>query len=685
MISVEGFHLLSDVLPEALLLVTETGEILASNAVADRLFGLEFRALEGRSLFDVVADDRDKVVEYLAMVSRSSSPAAGSMTPRGMPSGCTCMGGLVQRPADGRPPILALRLVPRATATNRFRILDDQVDRLTEEVRQRRIAQKTANRLLEELRRNRYLLEESQRIARLGSWEWDVAGDLLTWSDELYRIYGLTPETPVDFDRFAAMVHPADFGRVLQTIEASLESGESFAYDHRIIRADGAVRILHGRGRAIRGDDGSVVKMLGSGQDITDRKREEEGVRMLAEAGRILGSSLDYEETLGSVAELAVGYFADWTTIDVDEGTAIHRVAAADPEAGKGHLAKELMERWAPSRSDTFGVGEALRSGSPVLVPVVDDRLIDQHTQDPEHADVLRALGMASMIVAPMTARGRALGVITFVLGDSLQTYNEHDLSLAVELASRAAIAVDNARLFRAAQSAARTRDELLAIVSHDLRNPLGAIISGLAMIREFSLPPEKQTAVLSAIERAAQRMDRLTSDLLDSARVDAGLFEVRVECQSVYELVEQSVAVHNLRAENAGLTLETSLPPGLPEIMADGPRILQALENLVANAIRHTPRGGTVAIEARAEAGSVTISVSDTGVGVPESHHATVFERYRQGPDEQRGASGLGLPIAKGIVEAHGGRIWLESEAGKGARFSFSIPHCDASVSDLE
>lgn len=522
----------------------------------------------------------------------------------------------------------------------------------------------------------RSLLEEAERSAEVGSWEWNLVTGTLRWSRQMYQIVGLDPDAnEIDLDAYRLRLHPDDRDRHLALVQAALDEAGSFAHDHRIVRPDGEVRVVHGRGRVETAPDGSPLRMIGSAQDVTERDREHRALRFLAEAGRILASSLDYEETLEAVARLATPHLADWVCVDVVVPGGFRRLAVAAGDPRRQALADELARDWPPRLDDAAGVAEALRSAEPEFIPVVPDGLIEARARGPGHVRLLHGLGVSSVILVPMVARERVLGVVALVHGPSGRVFTERDFQLARELAERAALAIDNARLYREATEASRARDDLLAIVSHDLRNPLSAVLAGAALLKEMDISEERRPVLVDAIHGAALRMDRLTRDLLDAARLEDGALELTREPLNPEDLVREAVSVHAPTAEESGIALVQRIAPDLGAVVGDRARLLQVLDNLLINALRHTPSGGTVTVWAEAGVEGGVIGVADTGPGVTADLMPHLFDRYRQGRGDGRGSAGLGLPIARGLVRAHGGDLTVESRPGEGAEFRFTLP----------
>lgn len=664
------FRTFAHLLPVPYLLVSGEGEILGANPAAEKLTGRDRSEIEGARLSELVSDDEEELRSYLSSASRTGGPLVGSFTLSvGEGIACSCLGGLVQ-PADGETPVrIMLRFEERESGSDRFRLLNDQVERLTREVKNR-------HRLEQEQARLQALLEESQRSARVGSWEWDVRMGELTWSEELYRIYGLDPEEDeITYERYQELLHPEDREEARTIIAWSMESGEPFAFDHRIVRDDGEVRVLHGRGRVVRDPDGGVVRMIGSGQDITERKRSEDGARFLVEAGHILASSLDYEETLRRVAELAVPRISDWAAVDVLQEGEIRRLVVAHPDPAKRELAEEVSRRWPSAYDDPAGVGRVLQTGEPLFIPEIPDSFLEEAAKSEEHLAILRGLNPRSLMVLPMVARGQMLGSITFASAESGRTFGDHDFNLAEELSNHAALAVDNALLYAKAQAASRARDEVIAIVSHDLRSSLHAVLGGASLLLERSLSKEKREDRYRAIKRSAERMERLTRDLLDITRIEAGQCSVDFQAEDASPLIEEALDAALFAAKEAGVALSAEVPPGVPPVWVDRRRILQVLDNLLSNAIRYTPRRGGITVGAAMAGDDVRFRVSDTGVGISSELRDHVFDRYYQVERAGHGGAGLGLPIVKGIIEAHRGEIWLESEVGRGTTFFFTLP----------
>jgi PAS domain S-box-containing protein len=251
------------------------------------------------------------------------------------------------------------------------------------------------------------------------------------------------------------------------------------------------------------------------------------------------------------------------------------------------------------------------------------------------------------------------------------------------DVTERRAAEAERARLLEAeqaaraaAETALRTRDEVLAVVSHDLRNPL-SVIDMCAVSLAVRLPPEDEASrsLVRTIESSTQWMNRLIEDLLDVARVEAGRLALERQSHDLVRVIsEATVMLEPLIAEKS-LTLREELPDLLPRARVDARRVVQVLENLVSNAVKHTAAGGEILIRADSANGEVRIVVRDTGCGIPAENLPHLFDRFWQARGARRGGAGLGLAIAKGIVEAHGGRIWVESTLGVGSTFGFSLP----------
>jgi signal transduction histidine kinase len=289
---------------------------------------------------------------------------------------------------------------------------------------------------------------------------------------------------------------------------------------------------------------------------------------------------------------------------------------------------------------------------------------------------ILRAIAPESCVTVPLQARGEVRGTMTLARTARETPFTRADLELAEDLAGRMALALDNARLYREAQAAAHVRDEVIAVVSHDLRNPL-TVVSVTAYNLRNGLkdgPPEMLTQV-NKIDRAAMRMSRLIEDLLDITRLESGALPLERQPHSIRELLHEVHELHSTLAEEKAIRFEYSDVAHHWVIDADRHRALQILSNLVGNAIKFTPREGRVRVLAREEPAQFVFSVEDTGPGIKQHQVGHLFNRFWQANRRDRKGTGLGLAIARGLVEAHGGRIWVETKEGAGSTFSFSLP----------
>jgi signal transduction histidine kinase len=275
----------------------------------------------------------------------------------------------------------------------------------------------------------------------------------------------------------------------------------------------------------------------------------------------------------------------------------------------------------------------------------------------------------------PLISRGQALGVVT-IAAASGRTYSEDDAALASELARHAALAMDNARLYLESQQAVRAREEVLAIVSHDLRNPLSAIMLSASMLQLLQVSDPDEAEQLEIIEVGAKRMSRLIEDLLDVTRMEGGkALPIDPAPLEIASLFREAHEIFKPQATAGSITLDCSVPDDVPPVYADRHRVMQVLSNLVGNALKFTPAGGVVSFRAESLEQEVLLCVTDSGPGIPTENLSDIFNPYWQAKRTARMGAGLGLPIAKGIVEAHHGRIWVESEPGTLTRFCFTLP----------
>jgi PAS domain S-box-containing protein len=630
-------------------------------------------------------------------------------------------------------------------------------------------------------------------------------------------------------------------------------------FHHHLLRAAGEQTAVHfegyypphGRWYEVRAYP-SAVGLSVYFRDVSARRRAADAEHVLAEAGAALASSLDYETTLAAVARLAVPRLADWCSVYLtDAGNGLRRVAVAHADPAKVAWAERIAQRYPPDPNDPRGVGGVLASGAPVLIPDVTDELLVAGTRDPDHLALLRELGLRSVMIVPLVARDRTVGAITFVAAESGRRYGPADLALAQELARRAALAVDNARLFHAsaeslrrlgglieasglltrslepaavqaavldlshrlvaadahavwridaaagewriadsanlsdaylrdaarvpftpdttptrpvvaedaqaatalearraalraervesllalplhvhgavagtlvfyyrtrrtfddvtvrvgcaladlagaalgsaelyrrerdsrrrAEEADRAKDEFLALLGHELRNPIAPIKNALQILTLKGNDPTAVSRAGAIIDRQATHLTRLVDELLDASRVTRGKVRLTVERLDLAALVRTAVEDHRAGVEKAGLTLAVDVPPAPVRVRGDPARLTQVVTNLLANAAKFTPAGGHVRVALGTAEGAAVLTVSDTGVGLALADLPTLFRPFHQvnvEPARTKGGLGLGLAVVKGLVELHGGRVeGFSAGLGAGAAFTVRLP----------
>lgn len=482
-------------------------------------------------------------------------------------------------------------------------------------------------------------------------------------------------------------------GAPLEILIPARYRAEHRAHVERFAAGDAVARQMGERGMEIVGlrKDGSefpadaAVSRIDVGgkriltvdlRDITEQKRTEAEQRFLAEVGSVFASTLEYEETVRNVVWLVVGELADYCIVEViDESGQVRRLVVAYRERAMAAVARDL-EQLSLDRQRPYLGSSVFETRRPELLSVVTSAYIESIAQTEKHQEVLHRLGPRSLMALPLLAHGRVVGSMVMIRTTADRRYTPEDLTLAEQIALRAALAVEHAQLYQVAKRAILARDEMLGIVAHDLRSPLSTIIMQASLLRRLAMEPANPCRkAAEVIARNATRMSRLIQDLLDVTRIEAGRLSVVQLSVSASEVLTDSVEAHQPLATAAALSLRLDDVQSLPKVWADRDRLVQILENLIGNAIKFTHAGGCITVRAVPSEADVLFQVADTGAGISADDLPHVFDRFWQaGKNERRGA-GLGLPIVKGLVEAHGGRVWVESDVGRGSTFCFTIP----------
>ncbi|GAB3793439.1 response regulator [Nocardioides ungokensis] len=519
--------------------------------------------------------------------------------------------------------------------------------------------------LLAELQDREQQLATAQSIAHIGSWAWDIPTDVVTWSDELYRIYDLDPqEHDATYEGFLDQLHPDDRERVRGAVESAFVDADEFEFESRILRRSGEVRWIRGLGRVVRAPDGAPVSMGGTAQDITDLKRADE---IAAEATR----------RLELLQEMAMAANQASSLVD-----AIEDMAAGLP----------LFTSWA-----AVGVYRVSDDDTLVRSPLQPCGLPWELDPDPDLADRARRsqrveLGTPgshaethSLVAIPVLLAGEVTAVIE-VLADEVPP-DENSRFLIGQIAGQLSLVAERERtaheLGRArdeAMEASRLKSEFLATMSHEIRTPMNGVIGLNELLLRTELD-DHQRRLAEGLQSAGLTLLGIINDILDLSKIESGKLELEDEDFDVRHVFEQTAAVLSGPAHAKGLELVVACQPEVPPYLrGDAIRFGQVLTNLGSNAVKFTD-SGEVVISARveredAETVTLRVDVVDTGVGIAPAARATLFDAFTQAdPSTTRrhGGTGLGLAISRQLVDALGGQIEVSSELGRGSTFSFT------------
>ncbi|HEX2644249.1 MAG TPA: ATP-binding protein [Thermoanaerobaculia bacterium] len=526
------------------------------------------------------------------------------------------------------------------------------------------------------------------------------------WNPAMERLTGLASEAVLGRSAFDLFPFLSETGED-RHFHAALDGRDTVAHDRPYrVPETGRQGYFEGHYSPLRDAAGAVVGGLAIIRDVTERRQADENrdrlareqtararaeavgerLSLLSEISRELSATLDDREAFRALAQLTVPSFADYCVVDVfDETGEIRREAAIhrDP-AQAGRMAE--LRRHPPRVGARAGMGLVLRTGEPVLISVITEDQIRPAAQDERHLEALLALAPRSGIIVPIMAHGTIFGAISFSIVDEERRYGPVELSFAEELARRAALAVDNARLYREAQralqelaAADRRKDEFLAMLAHELRNPLGAIANaGHVLDLRRSEDPETRD-LLAVIGRQIRHLSRLVDDLLDVSRVTRGQIELRPALVEIHSLVQGAVETVRPMVDQRHHDFFVHVPADPLWLEADATRIEQVLTNLLNNAVKFTDPGGRVELRVESHGEEAVVTVSDNGPGISPDLLPRIFDLFVQ---EERslarshGGLGIGLTLVRSLVERHGGRVEAASDGpGHGSRFTLRLP----------
>jgi PAS domain S-box-containing protein len=504
-------------------------------------------------------------------------------------------------------------------------------------------------------------------------------GELDYYNQRWFDYTGMTLEQTQGWG-WQSVLHPDDLQNYLDRWTEAVRTGHPLEIEYRWKSADGTYRWHLGRALAVRDADGQIAYWVGTGTDIEEQKQAEDQQRLLAEASVLLVSSLDYEPMLTQLTRLVVPRLADWCAIHILEEGVIRRLAFTHNDPAKQVLVGDRPERYPLDPSARHIVSHVLRSGEPELYSDVPDTLLVEAARDDEHLQTLRTLAFRSYMCLPMVARGHTLGTITLATAESGRRYGQAELAFGEDLASRAAIALDNARLYRDAQAAVRARDQFLSIASHELKTPLTSLMGYVDLMQRRAARSgdqvERDQRAMRVVGEQAARLNKLVGALLDLSRIETGQLSIERGLVDLNSLARRLVEETQPTTDRHTITFSGASQPIM--LLGDELRLEQVVQNLIQNAIKYSPSGGTVAVLVERQGANAYVRVSDQGIGIPAAALPQLFRRFYRAPnaDSQHiSGMGIGLYVVKEIVELHGGAVEVASQERQGSTFTISLP----------
>ena len=521
--------------------------------------------------------------------------------------------------------------------------------------------------------RFRALVEASAQVVRTAAANGAIVEDSPSW----LAFTGQSHERARGFGWLDA-VHPADREHVAALWQKAVATTTRFDAEFRVLHASGEWRWVADRSIPLLNQGGSAREWIGMISDIDERRRIASEQRFLAELEPLLDSTLDYRERLTILARLLAFQVGDccWAWIsgngDRPPVCRVFHSGAAPAEEG---ICERLEQRWL--EGDRKAPWRGLGPPQPVVLSHVSSQSLASAGVSEEYCRLLGELRPESMMILPLAVHGQLLGVLFVVSSSPHHRFAAADLVFGQEIAAQATLSVENAQLYDTARQAVRARDDVLRVVAHDLRNPIAVIqLAAELLLCETSELGGGSRSALQRILRSAVRATRLIEDLLEVTRFEVGNLVLEHHSIPAAEIVHDVAEAQGPIVSASSLELQIDAAEQLPDVWVDRDRLEQVFANLIGNSVNFTPAGGRITIGAASTGGgAVRFWVTDTGAGFDAESREHLFDRFWQARKGARGGVGLGLSIVKNIVEAHGGRVWVDGAPGLGSTFYFTIP----------
>lgn len=637
-----------------------TGQVLTWNEGAQRIFGYTDEEIVGQSIQLLLPEDRlSEEAEILATV-RSGKSITNLET--------------IRKRKDGQLIDVSVTISPIRDSNGEVVAVSKFVRDITDRKRAEKELEASRQLLTAQQRQLQHLINS---IPVLISFV-DSKG-IYRLVNRQYEAWFNIPASEIVGHHLSEVMGDESYQKVEKYVLSALAGTES-SYELELPYKGAGKRFVRANYVPNRDVDGNVDGFFVLVADHSEVNQREQDSKFIANASSTLAEMVDYKSTLRKIADLAVPYFADWCSIDIlDDHGELERLAVAHKDPAKVELANELHKKYPPEANADQGAPYVIRTGKSELVSAITSDVISATSTNPEVQQIIRDLGLHSYICVPLRVKGKPIGAITFISAEAKRSYGLGDLANAEDLARRASVSVENALLYQQLQESDKRKDEFLATLAHELRNPLAPLRTGLDILARSSQKPEVVEEVQGVMARQLTQLVRLVDDLLDISRITTGKLELRKEIVNIRELVEDAVEANRALLEQRNHSLFVNPLNDIPPVNADPTRITQVLQNLLNNAAKYTDPGGTIQVTIEHADSQVAITVTDNGIGIDQDHLAGVFGMFSQVESaltRAHGGLGIGLALVKGLVEMHGGSVDVRSEGiGKGSEFIVRLP----------